>query len=176
MLVLPAKSWQWRTISFADRVYLRVNKDADTGCHNFTGQLNTDGYGQIKDRGRSVMVHRWVWEQSNGPIPAGLCVCHHCDNPRCINPAHLYAGTHQRNMQDKADRGRSNNVPRGHAHKRPRAKVTEKQVIAIKVALAAKKSQISQAVRFGVSRNLISEIYLEKTWRHLNIHVCNYGN
>ena len=170
------KPWEYRNISFSDRVWMHVVHDAVTDCDIFTGCKDTHGYGQIKNKGKNILVHRWVLENSKGPIPNGMCVLHSCDTPACVNVEHLRLGTHAENMKDKHFRGRSNNVPRGHTHKRPRAKVTEEQVVAIKVALAAKKSQISQAVRFGVSRNLISEIYLEKTWRHLNIHVSNYGS
>lgn len=166
------KAWEYRLLSIEERIWGRMIIGSEDECHLFTGAKNRFGYGQVKDKGKGFMVHRWVWEQTNGPIPAGLCILHSCDTPACANIKHLRLGSHDDNMQDKKDRGRGKGINKGFLHPRPNAKVTEQDVIAIKVGLASGKKQIDMAKRFGVSRNLISEIYLEKTWQHLNIHVC----
>ncbi len=56
--------------------------------------------------GQQWLHHRFVWTEHNGPIPKGMCVCHHCDEPACINPDHLFLGTHQDNMQDMINKKR----------------------------------------------------------------------
>lgn len=163
------KAWEYRNFSFADRVKMHIVTDTVTGCHNFTGRKDNSGYGQIKDKGRGVLVHRWVLEQANGPIPPGMCALHTCDNPSCVNLAHLYVGTHTDNMRDKAQRGRSRNVPTGKAHKRPMAKLSETDARAIKVALMERRSQREIARLFGVHFATVSDISTGKTWKHIEV-------
>lgn len=158
--------WEYRHISFADRVKIFTHPVA-SGCHEFRGRRNTGGYGQMKDSGKAILVHRWVWEQINGAITDGIQVLHKCDNPCCVNPDHLFLGTHLDNMKDKAKKGRSKNVPRGAAHPRHWAKVTTEQVVLIKERLRSGERQIDIAREIGVSPNLISEIKLGKTWAHV---------
>tara|TARA_R110000868_G_scaffold401172_1_gene676533 strand:- start:34 stop:549 length:516 start_codon:yes stop_codon:yes gene_type:complete len=170
------KAWEYRNISFSDRVWMHVVHNAFTNCDIFTGSKDSYGYGQIKNKSKNVLVHRWVLENAKGPIPRGMCVLHSCDTPACVNVEHLRLGTHAENMTDKKMRHRAVGINSGAKHTRPMAKLTESNVISIKVGLASGKSQIELAKRFLVSKTTISNVCLEKTWRHLNIHVCNYGS
>lgn len=79
---------------------------AENGCWNWTGQVGSSGYGQIKAFGKMVSCHRLSFELYKGPIQIGHEVCHSCDNPRCINPDHLFSGTHRQNMEDMVGKGR----------------------------------------------------------------------
>jgi len=81
-------------------------------CWNWKGVLNKDGYGQFTiykngNGSRQVfLAHRIAWELFIGAIPNSICVLHHCDNPRCVNPGHLFLGTRYDNVQDMVSKGR----------------------------------------------------------------------
>jgi hypothetical protein len=80
-----------------------------TDCILWSGRIGNHRYGVVDVGGRSVLAHRQAWEDANGPIPVGLFVLHRCDNPPCVNPEHLFLGTHQDNMADMKAKGRGAN-------------------------------------------------------------------
>lgn len=88
-----------------DRFWSKVDKSGD--CWVWTAAVSSKGYGRFKLNGKLVSPHRLAWEWANGPIPDGLVVCHECDNPPCVNPAHLKLGTQSQNMLDCVSRGRN---------------------------------------------------------------------
>lgn len=90
--------------AFEARFWRNVKK-TDT-CWLWTGTFAAHGYGQVRRGPARYMAHRASWELNVGPIPAGLHVLHHCDNPPCVNPAHLFLGTHSDNMRDAVKKGR----------------------------------------------------------------------
>ena len=157
-----------KTIPLIDRFWSRVDKSGD--CWVWTAATTNGGYGVIRDTGRNgkiIRAHRLSWELHNGPIPAGIEVCHRCDNPPCVNPAHLFLGTHQDNVTDTVNKGRaSGGGPRGSLHHQ--AKLTEAQVVDIRARhTAGAASQRQLAREYGVDRRAIHQVVYRKTWIHV---------
>jgi hypothetical protein len=132
-----------------------VTKGATDACWIWTGSRHKFGYGYIRHEGRTLLAHRVSWQLSKGEIPSGLCVLHRCDNPPCVNPAHLFTGDHADNAADKVSKGRET---------APGAKLTSARVAEI-IAARGSTSQRAIAERFGVSQGTVSLIYAGKIWR-----------
>lgn len=130
------------------------------GCWMWTGTVS-NGYGAIKDRGKTLKASRVSWELHRGPIPNGLFVCHACDVPLCVNPNHLFLGTCQDNIDDRTRKGRG---PRQDGARNHQAKLTAEKVLAIREATGTHK-QI--AARFGICRQNVGLIRNMKTWSRM---------
>lgn len=94
-------------IPLEERLWSNVKRGASDECWIWTGRVDAGGYGTIKDKGKPEGVHRVSYRLAYGDIPAGMVIRHACDNPSCVNPAHLTTGTVQQNMADRVARGRS---------------------------------------------------------------------
>lgn len=161
-----------------DRVKV-VESDPDA-CWEWQGSLLRRGYGSVgRIDGQSWQAHRLAWVLANGSIPPGLCVCHHCDNPRCVRPSHLFLGTRKENNDDKERKGRASH-PQGEQHgwqrkpeSRPMgevngmAKLTEDQVREIRSRAASGATFKGLAREYGVSDTQISWIVKRKSWQHI---------
>jgi hypothetical protein len=140
----------------------KVNKDAPNGCWEWTASRKERGYGQFLWRGKMHRAHRLAWVLSGRKLPAKpLELAHTCHSRTCVNPAHLYPATHQRNMQDCKESLRHQY---GERHKK--AKLTEAKVLEIR-ALKGTASHKEIAARYGVSQPTVQSILVGRTWRHL---------
>jgi hypothetical protein len=131
-------------------------------CTIWHRSLNNDGYGYRWFRGKMWKAHRVAWVTAFGEIPEGSCVLHKCDNRACVNPDHLFLGSHKQNMEDMASKGR---VARGQRHFL--SKLTEKAVRSIRIywAFGFNHSQISRM--FGLRPWTVQCIIQRKTWKHV---------
>lgn len=137
-----------------------------SGCIEWIAGKNPAGYGVMGTWPKTTLAHRAAWMAVNGQIENGLHVCHHCDNPSCCNPDHLFLGTPADNCADKMRKGRwkqgAKNPRRG--SDAPQSKLTEAQVREIFLATGPQK-QI--AARYGIVQQTVSDIKLGRRWRHL---------
>lgn len=148
------------------RFWAKVDKSGE--CWVWTGAKNLKGYGRFKIARKFYSPHRLVWEWSNGPIPDKMDVCHHCDNPSCVNPKHLFCGTRSENMLDAGRKGRLSTYQRARGSEVGSAKLTKEQVIEIRTTYAkGRMNQREIANAYGVGRTTVRHIIHRRTWRHV---------
>lgn len=140
-------------------------------CWEWNAGADADGYGIFWDgtylesgHPRYVRAPRWTYEQFVGPIPQGHNICHTCDNPPCVNPAHLFTGTDAVNHADREAKGRGRRM---HGSTHVESKLTEVQVLTIRQRRARGETQASLAEEYGVSAALLSKIINRKVWTHI---------
>lgn len=158
--------------SLADRLWKRVDTTAGpAGCWQWQGGTNTNGYGQIRRepfgnalRGIKTTTHRIAWELTYGAIPEGMYVCHCCDNPLCVNPAHLWLGTHAENLADMKAKGRA---ARGDRSGTAKLKSDQVQIIR-KILDSGHCTRSDLANLLQVSTSTIDNVIRRKTWEHIN--------
>lgn len=163
---------------FLERV--AIPRDVLSGCWLWTGRIATGGYGQYA----GWSSHRYAWTLLNGPIPEGgpgfhgFCVLHRCDVRRCVNPTHLFLGTHEENIADKVAKGRQARGPRRHPEKcargegHGRAKLTEADVRRMIELRAGGLGFQSIADLFGVVKSTAIAAIKGRHWSH----VCRTGD
>ena len=151
-----------------ERFWSKVEKRGPEDCWPWRGKPDAWGYGRFQESvaggiggWRSSLAHRVSWSLANGPIPDGLVVRHACDNPPCVNPAHLLIGTAGDNARDRDIRGRTRS---GRGERHGHAKLTEAQVREIR-ALHHVVTKPELAQRYGVSVSLIGFIFARTLWK-----------
>lgn len=92
----------------SERLASKTVPEPNSGCWLWEGTVTKGGYGRIRRdyRGEYITTHRAAWEIYHGEIPEGMFVCHTCDTPSCVNPSHLFLGTHEHNQADMREKGR----------------------------------------------------------------------
>lgn len=137
--------------------------DPRTGCWNWVRGLN-NGYGNISYMHVNRLAHRVSFELFNGPIPDGRFVCHKCDNPKCCNPDHLFAGTSEENTKDRHAKGRS-----AKGSGAGPAKMTEQIVSEARTRYAAGENCASLAREYGISKTSMNYAICGRTWKHVGV-------
>ena|SRR5579859_2137020 len=140
-----------------------------TECWTWTGSRNWANYGRIQIDGNEYLAHRLAYMLSTGETPGVKdCICHRCDNPPCVNPAHLFKGTRADNVQDMAKKRRHATgvrVGTRRAGQSNFAKLSWEQVIEIRKLYATQNfSQPQLARRYGVRLSAIWKIVHNKSW------------
>jgi len=146
------------------RFWEKVLKASANECWNWTASVAGKGYGQIKvpKQRRQLYAHRLSYEMHKGEIPDGMLVCHRCDNPRCVNPKHLFLGTGADNLGDMAAKDRHLYGERNTEHR-----LSEKDVHCIFDLSEAGLSQHRIAKRIGVGQPQVGRILRGERWRHV---------
>ena len=132
------------------------------GCWEWIGQKWQSGYGRLIVNGKLIQASRLIYRLFIGDIADELCICHRCDNPLCVRPAHLFAGTNQENSYDRHKKGRD---AKGENH--GKAKLTVNQVIAIRQRFASGVSKNQLARDYNVSHPAIRHAISRRTWQHV---------
>lgn len=136
--------------------------EPNTGCWLWLLSVGRDGYGRFADKRKSSGAHRASYRLNVGPIPKGMHVLHCCDQRTCVNPAHLFLGTHVENMADRQRKGRTASGERVHG-----ARLSQADVVAVRAQIG-RRTQSQIAEQFGVGASTIAMIACGRNWRHVN--------
>lgn len=123
-----------------------------SGCREWVGAMFPQGYGRLMIDRRPAKAHRTSFILNKGPIPVGMFVCHRCDNPKCIEPSHLFLGDDISNSADKAEKGRA------------KKKLDAARAAEIKRRAASGEARAALAKEFGVTKQTVQQIATDKIW------------
>ena len=153
-----------------ERFWTKIEKRDGSECWIWKGAVKSDGYGNFCSGIKQfVGAHKMSWEIKHGKkVPDGMCVCHHCDTPLCVNPAHLFLGTAKENAADASKKGRlkGRETPKGSQH--GRAKITEIVVQAIRKDFSEQNlPRKNLAEKYQIPYGTVAHILAGRTWRHI---------
>jgi hypothetical protein len=138
-----------------EEYYKESSKDE---CWEWLSNLDKNGYGEIRVNNKTKKAHRISYELYKGEIPINMFICHKCDNPSCVNPNHLFLGTHQDNVNDKVNK------------KRQHSKLNENDIMSI---LNSNEKSIILSKIYDVSQKHINRIKRREQWKHIKEESIN---
>lgn len=172
--------------SFVIRFWAWAGRTGDDACWEWQGSIGSNGYGRLTHQGEAWLAHRAAYTLANGTIPAGMFVCHACDNRRCVRASHLFLGTHEDNVRDMVAKRRNRversrvNTPRGDEHwsrrrrdlvargpMQPASKLSDDAVREARLGRQQGASYPALARRYGVSIATIRSAVVGRTWKHV---------
>ena len=145
-----------------DRIFNNINSMTDNGCWEWMGTKLRGGYGGLSVRGKTWQAHRFSYVVFIGEIPDGMLVCHACDNPSCVNPNHLFLGTHKTNAEDRVKKKRSSV-----GESFPKSKLKEQEILEIRRYASLGVTRRTLAKMFRVGSTCITYVVNKRTWRHI---------
>lgn len=149
---------RWPDVSMSDRFWIKVDISSAEDCWEWMARKDGHGYGRFTvNATERLCAHRVAYELWFGPIKHGYYICHKCDNPGCVNPAHLFQGTALDNMRDCVNKNRQ-----AREFKMPHTKVSDEQVRNIRSRIKAGERQVDLAREYGVSADHIYAINKRK--------------
>lgn len=143
----------------------RIQYGALDECWPWLGS-RSDGYGVLNFQGKAWKAHRLIWSLVNNPIPEGAFICHHCDNPPCCNPHHLFLGSPLANMRDAANKGRLK-PPDNRGERHGLSKLLDSDIVQIRALAATGIPQKQIAADFKIDSSTVSVIIHRKRWQHI---------
>lgn len=155
-------------LSVKERFWLKVDKSG--GCWIWQGARSGDGYGLFTVRlpggkRKTYLTHKFAFEQVFGEVPAGLYVCHHCDNPPCVNPSHLFQGTPGQNIKDSQEKGRR---PVSPPRSEPKHRMDPYTVQRIRELVASGAMQTGEVSKeYGISTSNVRYILNGQIWANV---------
>ena len=158
---------QWREKS-KKQPFTFIRRNAETGCWEWTGGKDKNGYGMTWDGEKWRKSHRVFYEWMVGAIRPGLFVCHRCDNPSCVNPGHLFLGTQKDNIQDAMSKKRFKFPRARNGTSNPMAVLTETQVRYIRLSHDGRRASTGRLAReLGVSLGVVRCVASHKSYKNV---------
>lgn len=153
--------------SVLDRFNENVIPEPNSGCHLWTGYCTRAGYGIMSVGNRRRLATHIALDLVGRPLGTGQLACHRCDNPTCVNPEHLFAGTQSENIRDAIAKNRIKPVKAPVGSKHHRALVTEDQVRIIRAEVASGVTRKSLAAKYDLTKAAMDDIVSRRSWRHV---------